>query len=159
VIRAWRITHARYADRAFDGEGAYLYGGRWNNPGHKIVYVSGSLALAALELLVNGVQPHDVDQFVCLSVDFTEEIVQALDTKSLPSHWAESPAPDETRAVGDAWLAAKTSSVLQVPSAVIPDEPNFLINPLNMTPAAFKTGPVRPFSFDRRLFRLSKKRA
>lgn len=152
MIRAWRITHARFVDSAFDGEGSYLYGGRWNNPGRRIVYVSGSLALAALELLVNGIQPYEMDQFVSISVDFPKEIVQVLDLKTLPPHWAESPAPDETKTIGDTWVAAKTSAVLQIPSAVIPDESNFLINPLHPNSAEFKTGPARPFSFDRRLF-------
>jgi len=152
MIRAWRILHTRYVDSAFDGESAYLYGGRWNNPGRRLIYAAGSLALAALELLVNGVQPHKVDQFVSISIDFSKEIVQVLEVKSLPSHWAESPAPDETKAIGDTWLSAGTSAVLQVPSAVIPDESNFLINPLHLNSAKLKTGPARPFSFDRRLF-------
>lgn len=154
MTRAWRITHARFVDSAFDGEGAYLYGGRWNNPGGRIVYVSGSLSLAALELLVNGVQPYEIEQFVSISVDFPEKIVQVLNFKTLPSHWAESPAPDEIKAIGDTWLASKTSAVLQVPSAVIPDECNFLINPLLLNPKEVKTGTARPFSFDRRLFQL-----
>ena len=153
MIRAWRITHARDKDRAFDGEGAFLYGGRWNHPGNRIIYVSGSQALAAMELLVNGVQPHEVDRFVCISVEFPREIVRVMDMASLPAHWAASPAPDETKAIGDAWVAAKNSAVLQVPSAVVPDEPNFLINPLLMNSVEFKIGSARPFSFDRRLFR------
>lgn len=153
MIRAWRISHKKFTERAFDGEGAYLYGGRWNNPGRRIVYVSGSQALAALELMVHGVRPHDVDRFVCIPVDFPKKIIRKLDVKSLPSNWAESPAPEETKAIGDAWAAAKTSAVLQVPSAVIPDESNFLINPVIMNATIFKIGPARAFPFDRRLFR------
>ena len=152
MIRAWRITHAKFIDSAFDGEGAYLYGGRWNNPGHRIVYVSGCLALAVLELLVNGIQPYEIDQFVSISVDFPKKMVQVLEIKKLPPHWLESPVPDETKTIGDTWLEANMSAVLQIPSAVIPDESNFLINPLHSDFKELKTGPARPFSFDRRLF-------
>ena len=152
MIRAWRITHSRFVNSAFDGEGAYLYGGRWNNPGHRMVYVSGSLALAALELLVNGIQPHEIDQLVCIPVDLPKKLVQVLDLKTLPSYWAESPAPDETKAIGSIWLAAKKSAVLQVPSAVIPDESNYLINPLHQNFEELKIGPSRSFYFDQRLF-------
>ena len=152
MIRAWRITHSRFANQAFDGEGAFLYGGRWNNPGVRIIYVSNSLALATLELLVNGVRPSEVDQFVCIPVDFPQKLVQILDVKTLPANWAESPAPYETKTIGDALIKSGKPMVLQVPSAVIPDESNFLINPLEMKSSTFKIGSARPFAFDRRLF-------
>lgn len=53
MIRSWRLVQADYAAHAFDGEGARLYGGRWNSPGQCAVYTAGSLALAALEVLVH----------------------------------------------------------------------------------------------------------
>ena len=53
MTHSWRLVHARYVVHAFDGEGARLYGGRWNSPGRPAVYTSGSLALAALEVLVH----------------------------------------------------------------------------------------------------------
>ena len=53
MIYSWRLVHARYVAHAFDGEGARLYGGRWNSPGRPAVYTAGSLALAALEVLVH----------------------------------------------------------------------------------------------------------
>jgi RES domain-containing protein len=109
--------------------------------------------LAALELLVNGIQPYEIGQFVSIAVDFSKEIVQILDLKVLPPYWSESPISDETKTIGDTWLEAKTSAVLQVPSAVIPDEFNFLINPLHPNFKELKTGPARPFSFDQRLLK------
>lgn len=153
MIRAWRITHARYAAQAFDGDGAYLYGGRWNSPGTRIVYVSGSQALAVLEMLVNGVQAYEMDRYARIPVDIPQKSVQLLDIKILPTHWADSPVPDETKTIGDQWAVAGSSVVLQVPSAVISDEPNYLINPLHPDYPKINLGPAQPFSFDRRLLK------
>lgn len=151
MIRGWRITKSRYAQKAFDGEGAYLYGGRWNNPGSRIVYISESIALATLELLVNGISPHEAIQYVSIPVDIPEDTVSVLDMKDLPTNWKEDPAPASTKAIGDTWATDLASVVLQVPSAVVETERNFLINPAHPDFSKLRIGPSKQYIFDERL--------
>ena len=106
-----------------------MYGGRWNTPGSHILYISESIALATLELLVNGMSPHEANQYVGIPVDIPEDTVTVLDLSRLPTDWKADPAPASTKAIGDGWANELASVVLQVPSAVVDTERNFLINP------------------------------
>jgi RES domain-containing protein len=151
LIRGWRITKSRYAQKAFDGMGAYLYGGRWNNPGSRIVYVSESIALATLELLVNGISPHEANQFISIPIDIPEETVSVLDIHDLPADWKEDPVPASTKAIGDTWANDLASVVLQVPSAVVDTERNFLINPAHPDFSKLRVGSAKLYIFDDRL--------
>jgi RES domain-containing protein len=151
LIRGWRITKSQYTQRAFDGEGAYLYGGRWNNPGSRIVYLSESIALATLELLVNGISPHEANQYVSIPVDIPEDTIVVLNTNELPTDWKKDPAPASTKAIGDAWAAELVSVVLQVPSAVVDTERNFLINPAHPDFSKLQIGSSKQYIFDDRL--------
>lgn len=154
MIRAWRITHSRYVSKAFDGEGAYLYGGRWNSPGTRVVYVSGSQSLAVLEMLVNGVQPHDAEKYVRIPVDIPKTLIDVLPPENIPSNWNASPIPIETKEIGDRWVDAGSKPVLRVPSAVSTDEFNYLINPLHADFSKIRIGTQQKHSFDKRLFKL-----
>jgi len=151
LIRGWRITKSRFAQNAFDGEGAYLYGGRWNNPGSRIVYISESIALATLELLVNGISPHEANQYVSIPVEIPEDTVTVFDIDDLPTDWKEDPAPDSTKAIGDTWAGDLASVVLQVPSAVVDTERNFLINPAHPDFSKLRIGSSKQYIFDGRL--------
>lgn len=151
MIRGWLITKSRFAQNAFDGEGAYLYGGRWNNPGSRIVYISESIALATLELLVNGISPHEANQYVSIPVEIPEDTVTVFDIDDLPTDWKEDPAPDSTKAIGDTWAGDLASVVLQVPSAVVDTERNFLINPAHPDFSKLRIGFSKQYIFDGRL--------
>ena len=150
-VRAWRIVKAKRAATAFDGEGARLYGGRWNNPGVAIVYTSESQSLAALELLANLEQASLLGRYVAIPVDFDESVVAVLHGRALPSDWAAQPAPAGTRALGDAWITQATSAVLRVPSAVVPAEHNYLLNPAHPDCRKLRIGQPRAFAFDPRI--------
>ena len=76
----WRLTKAQYAQTAFDGEGARLYGGRWNSPGRAVVYLAGSLALAALEILVHVKSQRELEGYVKVRVQASEDLVTNVDT-------------------------------------------------------------------------------
>ena len=129
MIRAWRITKRRYTAEAFDGEGARRYGGRWNGPGRAAVYVSESRALATLEILAGLRTPAIIPAYVLISVEFDEEFVTAVQTEALPPNWQASLPDPATQRIGDLWIAQKTSTVLRVPSALVPGEFNYVINP------------------------------
>jgi RES domain-containing protein len=127
--RAWRITKARHAGNAFDGEGARLQGGRWSSIGTRIVYTAGSESLAILEILVHLQETAFLSSYVIFQLDFSDTLVQELDPASLSSNWRVSPAPPATLAIGDDWIRNSSPAVLRVPSVIVPSEYNFLINP------------------------------
>jgi len=152
-MRLWRICRKPYAAAAASGEGARLYGGRWNSRGVRIVYTSTSLALAAIETFVNlepNLQPSDL-------VSIAGEIPDAIKTgkvalKELPPNWNAS-RDEALRAVGDDWVRRVETVALLVPSAAILGEWNILLNPGHPDFASIKFQPPQPFTFDVRMFR------
>lgn len=151
MIVAWRITKGTRAASAFDGEGARIAGGRWNTPGHRVVYTSASAALAALEIVVNVPRPHLLASYVLVRCEFPEALVERLPMDSLPADWRSSPVPPETQTIGDGWLRSQRSAVLEVPSAVIETERNFLLNPEHPDFRRIRVSQPTPFFFDVRL--------
>lgn len=148
---AFRIFKSEHARAAFTGEGARLYGGRWNSRGTAVVYTASSCALAALEMLVNLDDQQLLESYVVAEIEFDRRLAHTLGTDALPANWRADPAPAELQALGDAWIAAGTSAVLRVPSSVIETESNFLLNPAHADFAKIILSEGRPFTFDPRL--------
>lgn len=150
TVLAYRLVAPKWASTALSGEGARLYGGRWNSPGHPLVYLSTTRALAALELLVH------------LTTVGSRRIPRTLVTVKVPRHliggelwksdgWQDNPPGKPTSDQGDDWLAvAKTAGVL-APSIIIPEEHNLLLNPLHPDFQEVKIVKTTPFLFDPRL--------
>lgn len=137
-----------------DEEGARLYGGRWSSEGVAVVYTSPALSLCALELLVH-IDPEDIPgDLVAIRLECEdpppEERIPAED---LPPDWNRLPDHPACRALGDAWVERGESALLRVPSAVIPEEENVLLNPRHPDAARFRVASTRPFTFDARLVR------
>lgn len=149
-MRVWRVARRAYA--ALDGEGARRAGGRWNSPGLPAVYTSSALSLSVLELLVHtdpDLIPNDLRAF---EIECPESLtVQFLDVATLPSNWRQIPNHPACRARGDAWLQGRTHPLLGVPSAVVPEELNYLINPAHPDASQIRVARSRAFSFDERL--------
>jgi len=149
-LAAWRIVKSKYAESAFSGEGAARVGGRWNSRGHWVVYTSGSLSLAALELLVH-LNPPVHFRWIAMRCEFDAKLVETLDPGLLPTDWSLYPAPGANRALGDAWLKETRSVVLAVPSVIVPGETNYLLNPAHSDFDRIAIGLPVPFAFDSRL--------
>lgn len=147
----WRIVKTRLAGRAFDGEGARRYGGRWNSPGTRVVYTSQSVSLAVLELLVHLQASRSLASYALLSARFEDRFVSAVDRASLPSDWRAFPAPPALQRIGDAWIASGSTLVLEVPSAIVEGESNYLINPVHPDFRRLRIGPPVRFRLDSRL--------
>jgi len=128
-ISAWRITKQKHAKTAFTGDGARLYGGRWNSPGTPVVYTAESQSLAVLEMLVHLDSTEILTKYVLFQVEIDTSHIEPVDKAKLPRNWKADPAPERVRAIGDAWIARGDSAVLRVPSALVPGESNFLLNP------------------------------
>lgn len=151
MIRGWRIVKSKHKDDAFSGEGARLYGGRWNSPGTAVVYAAESESLAVLELLVHLDATEMLGSYSVIPVEFAEELVQTVDPSELPEDWRRYPSPVENKALGDVWVSTQESLVLALPSAVVDSERIFLINPEHRDFSQLVIGQARPFALDERL--------
>ena len=152
-MRFWRICRRRYAAAAATGEGARLYGGRWNSRGVRVVYASTSLALAAVETFVNlepNLRPADLASIEGEIPDTVE--IARIDVKVLPAGWHET-RDESLRAFGDDWIRVGQSAALLVPSAAIRGEWNFLLNPMHPDYSMILFRDPMPFEFDVRMFR------
>jgi RES domain-containing protein len=158
TLTAWRIYKPKHAATAFTGEGARLYGGRFNSKGVAVVYTAQSISLACLEMLVH-LQADDLLRHYCLrSVRFDSRLVKSLEVASLPSNWREAPAPPEIQLLGDEWVASGESAVLRIPSTIVSEEVNFILNPAHPDFAKLVIGPERPHTFDPRLVKTTRRR-
>jgi RES domain-containing protein len=151
ALTVWRLCAAKYGAAAFSGEGARLYGGRWSPVGVPVVYAAESRALAVVEILANVDDAETLFDvawvFVCA------EVPEALIEKPsrFPSTWRQFPHPIETQVVGAEWARSARSVALRLPSAVVPGEFNYLLNPAHPDFKRVKMGRPEPFNFDPRL--------
>lgn len=150
-IRAWRVVNKKYAAGAFSGEGALKFGGRWNSIGTPLVYTSGSLALATIEILTGGIPLRLLDGYGKIPVDFNDALVESIPVGTLPREWGDYPPHTKTQILGDNWVKGLKSVVLEVPSVVIKEEFNYLINPFHPNFKYLSIGRPEAFSFDTRL--------
>lgn len=152
-MRLWRICRERWAATAWDGEGARLLGGRWNHRGERMVYAAGSLSLAVLETLVHVETTELPDDLVAVPASLPDSIeVEQWSVEKLSADWRRYPAPTALRDLGSDWLRSGRTCVLGVPSAIVPEESCFLLNPQHPSLTALQPGEPRPFRFDARLF-------
>jgi RES domain-containing protein len=151
-MQLFRLCSRRYQATAFSGLGASLAGGRWNYRGESVVYLGGTLALAALECLVHFSNQTLPDDYVCLIVTVPKGMkVETVDPALLATDWWEEDPPVTTQAIGSAWLQRNASLLLRVPSAIIPSEFNYLLNPQHRDVGKLKFAPPEKFRFDPRL--------
>jgi RES domain-containing protein len=130
-IHAWRMTHPRYADSALTGLGAHQFGGRFNSPGNAVVYTSGSISLCMLEMLVQGNRADRLSPYICIGLAFDEPLVEWRPAGLLPPGWDDLPYTRSGQEAGDEWLKSLRTPVLAVPGVVVPQEWNYLLNPLH----------------------------
>jgi RES domain-containing protein len=152
-MRVWRICRQAHASGAFSGEGARLYGGRWNSQGIKIVYTSTSLALAAIETFVHLEPNLQPDDLVSIEAEVPDDLAaERLSVKALPRKWHEL-GNESLKRFGDRWARGGSTIALHVPSAAIDGEWNVLLNPEHGDFRKIKIDKPKPFEFDLRMFR------
>jgi RES domain-containing protein len=151
MIRAWRLIKAEHADDAFAGEGARRGGGRWNSKGVRVVYTSGSLSLATLEVMVHAPFYSALKNYACIPIDFDPNLSQSITIEDLPANWKADPTPQSVKELGDRWIQNQESVILKVPSVIIPVEYNFLINPSHPEFKKVVIHSPQKFAFDPRL--------
>ncbi|MDP4528270.1 RES domain-containing protein [Alkalimonas delamerensis] len=129
MMLLYRLVHQKWAAQAFDGEGARLYGGRWNSKGKACIYTAGSEALAMLEVLVHLNNRVALKQFRLFQLQLPDDALLSLSPQHLPANWQMQPASAGTANIGDSWLQEQASLALAVPSVLAPREHNILLNP------------------------------
>ena len=116
-IRCFRIVRRARAEQCFDGEGARLFGGRWNSKGKRVVYTSESMSLAILETLIHLESHEALGRLYCVrTATFPLPLCEHLRPALLPDGWNNDLPINATRRIGDNWLTASRSAVLAVPS-------------------------------------------
>lgn len=146
----YRIGRTKFA-RDLTGEGARLHGGRWNHKLTPCIYTSQSRSLAVLEYTVN-INIDDIPRALSITAFEinTTEILE-LSIAELPGNWREVPAPASTRDFGTKLLKDAKYAVLKIPSAVIPDEFNYLLNPPHTESSKFSIADIYDFVYDVRI--------
>ena len=149
----YRISKAAYA-RDLSGSGARMYGARWNQKGTAILYTASSAALATVELLVHvdsNLQPSDL-RLVYIEVPDSASSL-TIDSESLPEDWRAFPAPAALAEIGTSWAVSRRSLILRVPSAVVVDDHNLLLNPAHPEFAGVRIDKDTAYGFDERLLK------
>lgn len=156
MISAWRVADPEFGktpQEMLSGEGAYLHGGRWNSKGVRVVYLGSTLALAGMELLVHLGRSDVLKTYAKMRVWLPTESIQHISLDDLPDDWAEETMASKVQDVGNDWIADQGSLILQVPSAVIQEEYNYLINPLHPDFKLITHEAITPFNYDHRLLK------
>ena len=137
----WRLCREPYAD--LGGEGARLYGGRWNSPGRPLIYTASTAALAVLEIRVHLDLPPELlpDDYVLVTIEASD--LEIEDVTFMPA---------DQRVFGDTWIREQRTPVLRVPSVIVPENKNVLVNPSHPAAVGVHIVETRRFEFDRRLW-------
>lgn len=152
LITAYRICSPQWVETALSGEGSRRVGGRWNSPGNPAVYLGGSRALTALELLVHLPSPLSrASRFVLLEVSFPSELILAPQIATSIPNWNQEPPSKGTITAGDEWLKSRAHLGYRLPSIIIPQESIYLLNPLHAQFSQVRVRSQESFSFDPRL--------
>ena len=159
MVAVWRIgtDTPDYTADDLTGTGAKNSGGRWNRAGVALVYTSGSAALACLETVVHiGAGALPLNRYL-VRIDIPDEVfarrtlLEDLTPDSQRVGWDAEPAGRVSLDLGGAWVAAGDTAILEVPSVIIPEDSNFLINPAHPDATTITAIKLRRFQYDRRL--------
>ena len=147
-MECFRITHAQYVDTLYASGRA----GRWNAEKQRLIYTAASRSLACLENVVHRSGRGLNALFKVMVIYIPDDLyIENLDTSQLPEQWYQSVYVPECKRVGDAWLNSQRSPVLKVPSAIIPNEYDYLLNPLHQDFEKIRLIATEDFRFDMRI--------
>ena len=150
-MQVWRLCKQKHQDTAFSGEGGLYTSGRWHPKGFPIVYTAESLALATLEVFVHT-ESNQIP-LVAIRAYLPDALpIETVEIADLPAHWQEVSAYPELQRIGKQWLQSKGAPILKVPSAIVPVEFNYLLNPLHPD-LKLSLDPPKAFRFDHRLWK------
>ena len=148
-----RLTKARYAESAFSGEGVARQDGRWHRRGIRLTYASDTPAGALLEVIAHTEASSQLEHdCVLFEVRFDPgEHLLTVRPDVLPVNWRAIPWPNSTQEIGTFWHREQASTILEVPSAVVPRQHNYLINTEHPRFEELQVQEPVPFEIDTRL--------
>ena len=150
-MRVWRICKQKHRDSAFSGVAGIYASGRWTPQGFRVVYTAESLALASLEVFVHT--ESDRIPLVAIRAFLPEDTAMTeVDVSSLPADWQQETAYPRLHSIGRKWLQEQHTAILKVPSAIIPVEFNYLLNPQHPD-LKLELDPPMEFKFDDRMWK------
>ena len=149
-MKIYRIAKRNFIED-LSGEGARLYGGRWNRKGHSMLYFSEHLSLSVLEILVHTVQQLITNDYWFLEVEISEKDIVNVQLKDLPNNWRTNSLISETQDFGTNWLLKDNELAVRIPSAVLPFENNILINPKHLRFSSLRVAGISELNIDARL--------
>lgn len=152
MTRVYRVLRKAYARAPFDGQGAYLYGGRWSSAGVRLAYTSEHQSLAMLEYFVHLDVADAAGDLVLAMAEISDNVSrERVEAEKLPSKWRDFPAPPELAEIGDDFVRRGENCVLVVPSALAPHDNNWLINPAHGEFRKVAVFDAEPLSYDARM--------
>ncbi|ACF15127.1 RES domain protein [Chloroherpeton thalassium ATCC 35110] len=152
-MKVFRLSKAKYKEQ-LSGYGASLNGQRWNSKGTEVIYTAESRALACAEVAVHvpmGILPKD---YFMVEIEIPDTVaIQEIPTDQLPIGWNFIPSVPSSRVIGDRFVSENKYAVLKVPSVVVSEDFNYILNPKHQDFKKIKIVKTSPFPFDARLFR------
>ena len=150
-MNAWRIASRKYLSTALSGEGAARYPGRWNSAGVPVVYLTTSLAVGILEILVHVSDRRYLSAYVSIPITVPDSLIEVLE--GLPEDWQQlpEPYPESTQRLGTLWAQSQRSLALMVPSAIVATEHNLVVNPRHPDMSQLEMGEPQDLVIDPRL--------
>ena len=147
MTSVYRLVRRERAGEALSGEGARRYGGRWNPPGTAVVYAAESRALAVLETIVHLALEARAMRFVLVTLELPPKAKVERHSAARPPRVLAA-----SQDVGSAWLDGGDGLALVVPSVLVPQEKNYVLNVAHAQFAGVRVANSEPFSFDERLW-------
>ncbi len=148
----FRLSKSLYSND-LSGKGAEKAGARWNSKGIAMIYTSDSRALCTAEIAVHTPLGNVPEDYSIITIEISEDSIREVKIEELPSDWKTFPHPDSTQRIGNKFIIDNIFLVLKVPSAVVQEEYNYLVNPNHRDFHKVKIIAVEPFTFDERLFK------
>lgn len=156
-MKIYRISKKQYIND-LSGEGARLFGGRWNKKGHSMLYFSESLSLCVLEILVHLDYQFLTKEYQCIEAEIPDKTIKPIvNHNDLKSVWRNNPPTIYTQQIGSDWLLENKNLAMKVPSAVLPVQHNILINPKHPNISDLKIIKQESLLLDERVFMLDKR--
>lgn len=146
----YRIGKTKHAND-LSGEGAKINGGRWNHKNFPCVYTSESRALSLLEYTVN-INIEEIPRALSITtIEIPDSEILIINEATLPGDWKQIPVPSSTKDFGTRFLKAGKKAIIQIPSSVIKEEYNYLLNPAHSESKNFKIVEIRDLIYDVRI--------
>ena len=157
TLTVFRLGKHIYRNQLFSGQGGLYASGRWTPRGVLVVYTSASISLAVLEYTVNYRRRGWVPATVLGRATLPASVrVETVSIDKLPANWFCASPPPQLQVLGGTWLQRGESAVLKVPSAIVTEEWNYLLNPLHADFRKFRISKPQSFNFDQRVARSRK---